>query len=306
MGDFGGALVDPKTKNGFPVRIMILSFHPCIEADVQIILGDRGLSTADVKMISSAEAVILHQGKVDSVFEACRKRGVKTFPDYAMRCKYPGKAGQSRLFKDFGLPHPMTHSWETVEAYLHANPERETVMQQGPFVMKDNLSHEGEGVFLVKDKVSFHAALQRLTLKEKSGSTGFVVQEFIPCDGNVLRSVIIGKNVLSYWKRPADNGQEITTVSRGARVDKVWQPGFLKMGNDCAHVLAEKTGINLAAVDFLVPFSQKEPSPLFLEINYYFGRKGLGGSENYYRLLFQAVQEWLMDLHLNPDAVRLV
>ena len=209
---------------------MILSFHPCIDADLQIILGDRSLNSTDLEMISSAEAVILHQGKVDPVFEACRKAGVKTFPDYAMRFKYPGKMGQSRLFKDFDFPHPMTYSWETVDSYLQANPEIEAMLPQSPFVMKANSSHEGEGVFLVKDKASFHAALQRLTLKEKSGAAGFVVQKFIPCDGNVLRSVIMGKNVLSYWKRPAGDGQEITTVSKGARVDKAWQPRFSQDG----------------------------------------------------------------------------
>ena len=99
---------------------------------------------------------------------------------------------------------------------------------------------------------------------------------------------------------------EITTISKGARVDKAWEPEFLRMGDDFARLLTGRTGINLAAVDFLIPFSEKDPSPLFLEINYYFGRKGLGGLENYYRLLFQAVQEWLRDLGLSPDAVRLV
>ena len=285
---------------------MILSFHPCIDADLQIILGDRSLSSSDLELISSADAVILHQGMVDSLFEACRKANVKTFPDYTMRYKYPGKIGQSSLFKDFDLPHPVTHAWETVDAYVLSNPGMEALRQQRPFVMKANLSHEGEGVFLVKDEVSFHAALHRLTLKEKAGAPGFVVQEFIPCGGNVLRSVIMGKNILSYWKRPVQTGEEITTISKGARVDKVWKPAFLQMGNDYARLLTERTGINLAAVDFLVPSSEKEPSPLFLEINYYFGRKGLGGLENYYRLLFQAVQEWLMDLHLDTGAVRLV
>ena len=285
---------------------MILSFHPCIDADLQIILGDRSLSSRDMEMISSAEAVILHQGMVGPLFEACCKAEVKTFPDYTMRYKYPGKIGQSSLFKNFDLRHPKTSSWETVDAYVQANPEIEALMQHGPFVMKANLSHEGEGVFLVKDAPSFREALHRLTLKERADVKGFVVQEFIPCGGNVLRSVIMGKNVISYWKRPVHHGQEITTISKGALVDKVWQPVLLKMGDDCAQVLSKKTGINLAAVDFLVPPAEKGTSPLFLEINYYFGRKGLGGMENYYRLLFRSIQEWLMDLHLDPDAVRLV
>ena len=285
---------------------MILSFHPCIDADFQIILGDRSLNSKDLKMISSAEAVILHQGMVGPIFEACCNADVKTFPDYKMRFKYPGKMGQSRLFWDFRLPHPKTYRWETVAAYLRANPEVEILLEQGPFVMKADMSHEGEGVLLVKDEDSFHAGIRRLTLKEKAGAKGFVVQEFIPCGGNVLRSVIMGKRVISYWKRPGSYGQEITTISKGALIDKIWQPALLKMGKECGHHLAEKTGINLAAVDFLIPSSGRDPTPLFLEINYYFGRKGLGGMENYYRLLFRAIQEWLVDLNLYPDAVKLV
>ncbi len=257
-------------------------------------------------MISSAKAVILHQGMVDALFNACCKAGTPTFPDYAMRYKYPGKTGQSRLFNDFALNQPKTSRWKTVASYLQANPDMDEILQQTPFVMKADLSHEGEGVFLVKDEPSFRVALDRLSLKEKSGAGGFVVQEFIPCDGNVLRSVIIGKQIISYWKRPADSGQEVTTISKGARVDNVWQPDLLDMGSNWARILREKTGINLAAIDFLAPFPGKAPPPFFLEINYYFGRKGLGGLENYYRLLFRAVQDWLEDLHLNPYAVRLL
>jgi len=32
---------------------------------------------------------------------------------------------------------------------------------------------------------------------------------------------------------------------------------------------------------------------LFLEINYFFGRKGLGGSEAYYKLLQQEIDRWI-------------
>ena len=59
-------------------------------------------------------------------------------------------------------------------------------------------------------------------------------------------------------------------------------------------------------MDFVFPISEKDPEPLFLEINYYFGRRGLGGSENYYQLLHQAIRDWLEEEGLDPEAVRLV
>jgi ribosomal protein S6--L-glutamate ligase len=35
---------------------------------------------------------------------------------------------------------------------------------------------------------------------------------------------------------------------------------------------------------------------MLLEINYYFGRKGLGGSEAYYKILRKEIQAWLSSL----------
>ena len=54
-----------------------------------------------------------------------------------------------------------------------------------------------------------------------------------------------------------------------------------------------QTGVNLAAFDLVFPAD--DTGPLFLEINYTFGRTGLGGSENFYLLLQEAVDRWLQD-----------
>jgi ribosomal protein S6--L-glutamate ligase len=37
---------------------------------------------------------------------------------------------------------------------------------------------------------------------------------------------------------------------------------------------------------------------MFLEINYFFGRTGLGGSKRFYRLLEAAIDSWLAGLGL--------
>jgi len=73
-----------------------------------------------------------------------------------------------------------------------------------------------------------------------------------------------------------------------------------------ARVLARCTGINLAAVDFVFDLSKMDPEPLFLEINYFFGRRGLGGMDAYYRMLFRAIKEWLKKMGLSPEIVELV
>lgn len=57
----------------------------------------------------------------------------------------------------------------------------------------------------------------------------------------------------------------------------------------------EKTGINLAGVDLLFP-SDRTLDPLFLEINYFFGRRGLGGSDRWYAILNAEIETWLKSL----------
>ena len=38
---------------------MILSFHPCFDADVQVVLGKRSLCSTDLRLIGEAGAIIL-------------------------------------------------------------------------------------------------------------------------------------------------------------------------------------------------------------------------------------------------------
>ena len=281
---------------------MILSFHPCFTADHQIILGSRSLNEEDRRLIRSAHAVILPQGRAEGVFHDCQDSKTPMFPNYDMRQAYPGKVGQSRLFQKFQLPHPRTFRWERVDALKKApKPPHEF-----PFVVKDDRSHEAQGVFMVKNSDSLKTALGFLALKEGVENKGLVSQDFVASGGNVLRAVIMGNRILTYWKRPANPGQLITTISKGALIDHGWRPDLQEKGKNQARLLAKRTGINLAAVDFVFSLSKKDPGPLFLEINYYFGRRGLGGMDAYYRLLFQAIQDWIKGIGLDPETVELV
>lgn len=54
-----------------------------------------------------------------------------------------------------------------------------------------------------------------------------------------------------------------------------------------------RAGINVAGFDILFNRTRNSDTPLFLEINYYFGRRGLGGSLRFYELFEQAADRWL-------------
>jgi ribosomal protein S6--L-glutamate ligase len=282
---------------------MILSFHPCFVADAQIVLADRKLSAEDRRLIQAADAIILPQTCSLALNKACANSNAHVFPDYELRFKYPGKVGQSRLFEKLKIPHPATKRWPSVKKFRDYLRAENGLPHNVPFFLKADKSHEGEGILFVSDRRTLETALAHL---EKIGPDRFISQERIPCRGNVLRAVVLNKRIITYWKRADPSCGVISTVSHGSRVDKKWKPELREKGKDQAQWVCEKTGINLAAFDFVFNPDHPDPPPFILEINYYFGRRGLGGSLTYYRLLLKAIQEWLKEKGLDPSRVKLV
>ena len=283
----------------------ILSFHPCFAAQHQIILGSRKLGPRDHSLIKKAVAIILPQSCSQDLYQACQSSSAELFPNYDVRFKYQGKIGQFFLFKEFQLPHPHTIPWVSVNEFRRAN-HRNWLPHNFPFLLKGDRSHEGEGVFLITDPEALESTLRIFGEWEKTGQPGFISQALIPSGGNVLRVVLLGNKIITYWKRPLLEGSLITTLSRNAVVDKDWKKDLQEKGRMQATVFAEKTGSDVVAMDYVFPMEHPEPEPHLLEVNYYFGRRGLGGSLNYYRLLYEALQEWLQRKGFDPALVRLL
>ncbi|RJR39770.1 MAG: hypothetical protein C4576_20850 [Desulfobacteraceae bacterium] len=281
---------------------MILSFNPVVVADTQIILGDRTLGAEDFALIERAEAIILPQSCSGELYRACRESPALLFPDYAMRYDYEGKIGQSRLFEEMGWPHPPTFRWSSVEAFRLCTGKG-SLLHPTPFFLKMDRSHEGDGIYLIQGVPDLEDALQDIS---KKGNARFVSQDVVPSEGYVLRAVLLGKKIVTYWKRPTAQGQMITTISRGSVVDETWSPELQNKGALLARRFSRDSGINLAALDFVFPLTEQAPEPLILEINYYFGRRGLGGSFRYYRLLLDAIREWLQEKGFDPERVSII
>jgi ribosomal protein S6--L-glutamate ligase len=293
------------TNVGKVKQKQILSFHPCFAAKDQIILGSRKLTPRDHRLIKKAEAIILPQSCSQDLYQACKASSAELFPNYDMRFKYRGKMGQNALFKELQLPHPHTIPWVLVDQFRRAI-HQEGLSHDCPFLLKGNEGHEGDGVFLITDPEALESSLRVLSEWEKTGQSGFVSQALIASGGNVLRAVLLENKIITYWKRPALQGSLITTISRNAFVDKDWRKDLQEKGRVQTEILSQRTGINVAAIDYVFHMKDPEPQPLILEVNYYFGRRGLGGSLDYYRLLFEALQEWLKRKEFDPTLVRLV
>ena len=285
---------------------MILSFHPCFMGDTLVILGDGTLDTHDLRHIEAAEIIILPQYCTSELYRACKRSSAQIFPNYDTRFKYPGKIGQNLLFKNYDCPHPETLRWPSVRDFKEAYEGEENFLHRMPFLIKEDQAHEAEGIYTITDRKALGKVLEDLARLEESGSPGFISQELIRAEGNVLRVVIVGRRTTTYWKRARETGQMITTISRGAEIDRAWKPELQAKGKIEAERLVAATGINLAAIDFIFDFRSLDPQPLFLEINYIFGRRGLGGSMQFYRLLAQAVREWLIERGFDPRSLRLL
>ncbi len=88
-------------------------------------------------------------------------------------------------------------------------------------------------------------------------------------------------------------------MAQGAVIDVEAEPDLQQFAVASVKGFCDKTGINLAGFDVLYSAESKKKVPLFLEINYYFGRRGLGGSEKFYKLLNREILFWLQGLGLS-------
>lgn len=275
---------------------MVVSYHPVIQGDVNRLCAGRIPDEEDRQWMRRARAVILPQGCPESLYRMAAAHCRHVFPDFRTRFLYPGKIGDIRLFRALGLPHPPSRLFSSVK-HCPASLWKDL---QYPVVLKSSHGGEGNLVFKVERPEEALECLKILEGMERSGFGGFVVQPFVENDGRDLRVVVVGQTMLSYWRVQKDSTQFLHNAAQGAVIDHESDPDLQAEGRRWVRTLCRDTGINLAGMDLLFPVAQggKPGPPLFLEINYYFGRKGLGGSERFYALLRREVSAWLKGLGL--------
>ncbi|MEW5908482.1 MAG: glutathione synthase [Thermodesulfobacteriota bacterium] len=272
---------------------MILSFHPNFNADKNISCAGREPGGKELDAILQAGAVILPQGCPESLYQMARSNCRHVFPNYDVRYQYPGKTGQIRLFQETRAPHPASRIFNFINEgrreYLNG-----TLPFRFPFVFKRDWGGEGEGVFLADSPSVFENIMKYHEGFEKN-HLPFILQEYIPCRNRSLRVVVIHQSVISYWRVQKDSDRFLSNLSAGGVLDSLSDPDCRQTGTAVVVHFCQKTGINLAGFDLIFP--ESDPSqPLFLEINYYFGRKGLGGSLRYYEILEKEIQSWIQSI----------
>ncbi|MBC8200194.1 MAG: ATP-grasp domain-containing protein [Desulfobacteraceae bacterium] len=287
---------------------MILSFHPCFVADKNIICAGRKPGADDLAAIKAAHAVILPQGCYKSLYYMARGNCAYVFPNYDARFKYPGKIGQIKLFQRKRVSLPETVIFRNADSFIpnfasfskcHSEDFQITLAKFGfdfPFVFKFDWGGEGENVYLIKSVEDLQEVLQKAAIYESTGQAGFLIQEYIPSQNRSLRVVVINRKIITYWRVLKNREGFCSNLSQGAVIDFDSDPDLQEMAAFSVENFCKQAGINLAGIDILFSSELQIKEPLFLEINYFFGRRGLGGSEKYYELLVSEIRGWINSL----------
>ena len=273
---------------------MILSFHPCFSGDRQIFCAGREPDEADLAAIRSAGAVILPQGCRPSLYEMARGHCAHVFPNYDARFAYPRKSGQARLFQRIGVAHPRTEIYDTADAFAEALRDETSVLGRSfPLVFKFDWGGEGRNVLWVRSPEALGWAMETARNYERTGQKGFLIQEYVPSGNRALRVTVIGTRTITYWRVLEGKETACANLAMGGVIDRISDPEFQHAAARSVRAFCDATGINLAGFDILAPARESSIRPIFLEINYFFGRQGLGGSPAYYRMLIAEIERWI-------------
>jgi len=282
----------------------VISYHPALEADQSFLLRSRRpLERRDLLAILRAGAVLLPQAPRADLYRLVAGVGRPHFPRAGVYFCLDGKVGNHRLFRDLGLPQPPTLAFEGLEQVLDAWREGrlEVAGITPPLVVKGAGGGEGSNVFLVREPGELAELAGRVETFCARGPSGLVVQKYLDGGGGDARVVLLGRRCEAFWRRCAP-GEFRSNLSNGGRVDRRWRPAELERAVELARRLQEAAGLDVAAVDILVPPGGE---PLLLELNFYFGRRALGGSDAFLQMYLAAVRRWLEGLGLDPQRVRL-
>ncbi len=247
----------------------------------------RAFSESERRAIAAASFVVTPQSIGARAYAQCRALNRNVFPDYSSRFGFEGKVGNFRLFRDFGLPHPETLAYAGALDFSAAHPDHRRPPFPFPFVIKEDQGGGGNGVFRIGNPAELGAALARI------GPRPLVAQRFVRHKGSDLRVVILWDRFYPYW-RVQDNPEEFrNNVGRGARIAFNFEPDLTLAGVRAAADFSRRTGINCAALDILFDRASPASAPLLGEVNFVFGRKGMGGSKRFRKLFRDAVARWM-------------
>ena len=140
---------------------MILSYHPCFEADMNLLCAGRNPGADDLAAMKTADAVILPQGCYESLYKMAKDNCNHVFPNFDAKFNYKGKIGQIQLFQKYNGDHPESETYLDINAFLsHYGKFPEKPTFDFPFVFKFDWGGDGDHVYLINSTENFSKIIQ--------------------------------------------------------------------------------------------------------------------------------------------------
>jgi ribosomal protein S6--L-glutamate ligase len=241
------------------------------------------LEEAEVqRLLGNALGVLLPEYVTPMRYENITRYATEWFPRMKTRFHCCGKkCNQILLFRRLGVRHPESLLFVS-PSHLLAYFERNGSPWGYPLVLKGDTGGGGHRVFPIRSPASLSRYLQRLPENEPA-----LLQRWVPHGGKDLRVVFYGNHGVSYFR--VGDGKFYNNICRGGRLEHEAWPELQARGMEAVRDFCRRSAIDIAGFDLMFPDGG---DPVFVEINFHFGRKGLGGTEMHRMHLLRAIREW--------------
>jgi len=259
----------------------IVSFRPMIQMEENlppyVSLEDESIQG----LLRGAAGVLLPEYLTPWRYANIIRHARAWFPRLEGRFNSCGKTKQTVLFRRLGVRHPESvlfgSSLQLMEYF------RSSGSPWGyPLVLKGDKGGGGSRVFPVWRAENLPRLLMRLPEGEP-----VLIQQWVHHGGKDLRVVMYGDHAVSYFR--VGNGAFYNNVCRGGRLDHDGWPELQEKGVRAVREFCRRARIDIAGFDLMFP---DEGDPVFIEINFHFGRKGLGGTEGHRSHVLEAIRDW--------------
>ena len=263
------------------VQAYFVSFNPQVPMEENLPTFESVETPEVQRLLQGAAGVLLPAYVSPWRYVEIIKWAQDWFPRLGGRFAYHGKIKQVRLFRELGVRHP--------ESLLFASPA--SLMEHFgfhgspwdyPVVLKGDTGGGGSAVFPINSPDEMVGYVGKLPPGKPA-----LLQRWVYHGGRDLRVVIYGDLTVSYFR--VGDGRFYNNVCRGGRIDYDGRPEEQAKGIDAVIAFCRRVPIDIAGFDLMFP---DHGDPVFVEINFNFGRKGLGGKEGHLKLLKRAIHQW--------------
>lgn len=262
-------------------RPYFVSFRPEIPMEVNLPAFTSPQEPGVMELLIGAAGVLLPNyvapWRYASIVQHCRS----WFPRLHAQFRYCGKTRQTVLFQKLRVRHPESLVFQSPGALIEY-VRKDAIRWDFPFVLKGDTGGGGSSVFPIRATEDLLHGLEHLPTDKP-----LLIQKWVDHGGMDLRVVVYGTRALSYFR--IGDGRFYNNVCRGGRIDSAIHPALQAKGIAAVQSFCLLTGIDVAGFDLMFPDAG---APVFIEINFHFGRKGLGGSRGHRRYIEEAVWEW--------------